>query len=304
MIGAGRGARVVTAALLAGLPFVLRPADAFLADPPAFQHGVDVADGALGSANDRLALALAAVRAAIEATRRASISASTGATLDAGRFTAAAGAVRAAADPLSAAVRAVAIARGTLGPFGLSLPALRTDADRSAAIADQVEAAQASASAFIALRTNATHVLEALRRAAVALADNDADAAAVAADEGAAALELVRPASETLPELRLWLETTSDLLAAVGDAVIAVQNGDAAAAAAAQRRLADAAEEAAVSDRALALSLSESAGRVLGTPLQQLAAQARALVDEQDEVSAARGAVLALDARYGAPLSP
>ena len=113
----------------------------------------------------------------------------------------------------------------------------------------------------------------------------------------------MRPASSTLPEIRLWLETTSDLLATVREAVRAVRDGDRQAAVAAQRRLVDAAEEAGTSDRALGLAVSESAGRVLGTPLLQLATQARALVDAQDAIAAARARLLALDARDGAPLA-
>ena len=113
----------------------------------------------------------------------------------------------------------------------------------------------------------------------------------------------MRPASSTLPEIRLWLETTSDLLATVREAVRAVRDGNRQAAVAAQRRLVDAAEEAATSDRALGLAVSEGASGVLGTPLLQLATQARALVDAQDAIAAARARLLALDARDGAPLA-
>ncbi len=304
MIGPGAIARVVAAVVLAGLPFALRPGPAFLADPPAFAHGVEAATEAIDRADARAGAALDAVTAAIDATRRASISASTAAALDEPKFAAASSAVRASAAPLVAAAGAVNRARGTLDPFGIGLAAFGTDGNRSAGIGDAVDAARASAAGFIALRTDAGHVLEALRRAAAALGRSDATAAATAADEAAAALELVRPAASTLPELRLWLETTSDLLATVREAVTAVRDGDPEAALAAQRRLADAAEEAAVSDRALGLAVSESAGRVLGTPLLQLATQARALVNTQDALDAAQARLLALDARNGAPLAP
>jgi hypothetical protein len=304
MIGPGVVARAVAAVALAGVPFALRPGPAFLADPPRFAHGVAAANGALADARAQVDTALTAVTAAIDATRKASISASTGASLDEARFGAAASAVRASAGPIAAAAAAMQRARGVLGPFGIRLGPLGTDGDRTAGIGDGVDAARASAGGFIALRTNATAVLEALRRSAMALGRGDATGASAAADEAAAALDLVRPNASTLPELRLWLETTSDLLATVREAVTALRNGDHAAAITAQRRLADAAEEAAVSDRALGLAVSEGAGRVLGTPLLQLATQARALVDAQGALDAAGAGLLALDARDGAPLAP
>ena len=304
MIGPGVVARAVAAVALAGVPFALRPGPAFLADPPRFAHGVDAATVALAGARAQVDTALASVAAAIDATRQASISASTDATLDVATFAAAASAVRASAAPIAAAAAAIQRARGMLAPFEIRLGPLGTDGDRAAGIGDGVDAARASAAGFIALRTNATAVLEALRRSATALGRVDAAGASAAADEAAAALDLVRPNASTLPELRLWLETTSDLLATVREAVTALRNGDHAAAIAAQRRLADAAEESAVSDRALSLAVSEGAGRVLGTPLLQLATQARTLVDAQGALDAASAGLLALDARDGAPLAP
>ena len=189
MIGPGVVARAVAAVALAGVPFALRAGPAFLADPPRFAHGVDAATVALAGARAQVDTALASVAAAIDATRQASISASTDASLDVATFAAAASAVRASAAPIAAAAAAIQRARGMLAPFEIRLGPLGTDGDRAAGIGDGVDAARASAAGFIALRTNATAVLEALRRSATALGRVDAAGASAAADEAAAALD-------------------------------------------------------------------------------------------------------------------
>lgn len=294
-------ARGVLAVLLVGATFAARPAGLAAGDPPRHAAAVSDALAAIDGAEHALGEAATALAAAIEAARLASTNAFTAEVIDASLFTAAASATRAAAAPVDEA--RLAVGRVAQRTAALGLAALRPPLDgaRAVAAADAIEGATPAAEGFAGLRADTELALDALAAAVEDLGAGDHAAALVAAEEVDAAIGRIEPYALALPELRLWLETTGDLRDAVRAAATAIRDGDREAAAAAQARLADAAGEAAVADRALALAISEGASRVLGTPLGRLARLARDVADAQDALAALRRAVVARSAGGEAP---
>lgn len=292
----GRGPAAALGALailLVGATFAARPAELAGGDPP--RHAAAVADAlaALDGAEHALDEAAAAVAAAIDAGRAASTNAFTGAAVDASLFTAAAAAARAAAGPVDEARLAVGRVAQRTAALGLEAPRPAFGGARAVSAADEIEASTAAADGFAGLRADTALALDELAGAVDDLGRGDHAAALAAADLVAAALARIEPYAVSLPELRLWLETAGDLREAVRAAAHAIRDGDAEAAADAEARLRDAAGEAAISDRALALAISEGASRVLGRPLGQLARLAREVADAQDALVALRQAVVA-----------
>ncbi len=279
----------------------MRAPDLRDADPPRWATAVAAAQDALDTADQALEAAASRLGDAIEATRRASANASTGDALDAARFDAAGAAANAAADPVDAAAVALRRLASRCSPLDLDVPQLEVTGARATSAGQQIENAAGAAAGFIAFRADAALVLDELATAAAALDHEDAATARASADRAATAHQRIEPLALALPELRLWLETTNDLIGAVGDAARALDDGDAAAADAARARLRDAAGEAPVSDRALALATSEGASRVVGLQLQQLAALARAVADAQDALRPVRAGLLARSASGEAP---
>lgn len=292
---------LVAAALLVGIPFSQRPTTLAAADPPRHATAVSEALSATRTADDALASAADALTDAIDAARRASANASTATTLDEPRFVTAGTRASAAAAPLAAARLALGRVAGRCAALDLQAPQLAIDPGRAISVGQEIEDSSSAAAAFIGLRTDTSLVLDELASAAAALADADHAAALRAADRAAEATARVEPFAVALPALRLWLETSGDLQAAVRDAASALRDGDAAAAAAAQERLRDAGSEAAVADRALALAISEGASRVLGTQLGQLAALARDVADARSALASLRSALLARSPLREAP---
>ncbi len=294
-------ALLLAAVLAAGIPFSQRPVALAEADPPRYAHAVEDATAATDAASDALEEAATALAAAIDTARTASASALSGSVVDVAAFTEAGRLARAAAAPLDEARQAVARAAGRCAALDITVRRLAVNPARAmsagAAIVDSADAAQG----FLGLRQDTTLVLDKLAAAARALAAGDHATALDAAAAAHTAIARVEPYALSLPALRLWLETAGDLLASVGDAALALRNGDAAAAADAQARLRDAAGEAAVSDRALALAISEGASRVLGTPLQQLAELSREVADTRDGLDRVHLALLARTPLDGAP---
>jgi hypothetical protein len=249
---------------------------------PSAEVAASALDGAAGQLEE-----------AIDATRGASANALAGAHVEADRFAKAAELARAATAPLADARLALAQLRADCAAFGIRGPQLTIDPGRATAAGDAIGDSVDAAAGFIGLRSDTELVLDELSDAAVALRAGDHAAASVAADRAGAAMERVEPVAVALPPLRLWLETSGDLLATVRDAATAIRDGDRSAADDAQERLRDAAGEAAVADRALALATSEGASRVLGSPLQQLADLARDVAEARATVDAVRAALVA-----------
>ena len=284
---------LAAAVLAASLPFTQRPTGLAGADPPRHAAAVAEARTSVEVAASALDKAAGQLEAAIEATRGASANALAGARIEADRFEEAADLARAATAPLADARRALSRLRADCAALGIRGPQLTIDSTRATAVGDAIGDAIDAAAGFIGLRADTTVVLDELSDAAAALRTQDHAAASAAAGRAAAAMERVEPFAVALPPLRLWLETSGDLLATVRDAATAIRDGDRAAAAEAQERLRDAAGEAAVSDRALALATSEGASRVLGSPLQQLAELARDVAEARATVDSVRAALVA-----------
>jgi hypothetical protein len=281
------------AVLVAGVPFTQRPAAIAAADPPRYAAAVGDARVAADAADSALAAAADALDRAIDAGRAASANASTGTAVEEGRFTDAAARARDAAAPLATARLALGRLAGRCATLGLAAPGLAANPAVATAAGDGIADAVPAASGFIGLRADTSLVLDELAAAARALGARDVAAAGSAADRAEAALGRVEPFGVALPALRLWLETAGDLLAAVRSTVSAIDDGDAQAAEEAEARLRDAAGEAAVSDRALSLAISEGASRVLGTQLGQLAGLAREIADARSTLDALRRALVA-----------
>ncbi|HET7686118.1 MAG TPA: hypothetical protein VFM19_06945 [Candidatus Limnocylindria bacterium] len=281
------------AVLLAGGTFAARPAGLAAGDPPRHAAAVTDALAAIDGAEHALDEAASALAGAIDAARAASTNAFTGETVNGSLFTAAAVATRAAAGPVDEARMAVGRVAQRTAALGLEAPRPALDGSRAVAAGDGIEAATAAAEGFAGLRGDTALALDELAGAVDDLGRGDHAAALGAADRVDEALVRIEPYAVSLPQLRLWLETAGDLNEAVRAAARALREGDAAAAAAAEARLRDAAGEAAVSDRALALAISEGASRVLGTPLGQLGRLAREVADAQDALVALRRAVVA-----------
>lgn len=297
----GMAVRVVAAGLLVGIPFSQRPAALAEADPPRYLAAVEDAQLAAVVADAALAAAADALGGAIDAARQASGNASTGVELEPALFEAAGSAATAAAGPLAEARLALGRLAGRCAALGVAAPQLTLDPDRATAVGGELEAAMDAAAGFIGLRADTSLVLESLATAGASLAAGDHAAATAAADRAAAARARVEPYAAALPPLLLWLETSADLLAAVRDAATALRDGNATVAAAARARLADAAAEAAVSDRALGLAISEGASRVLGAQLGQLAGLARDVADTRAALAAVRATLVA---QRGLPEAP
>ena len=309
MIG-GRAPRVnrgasalllVLAVVAAGMPFSQRPVALAQADPPRYARALQDASVAVDGAAHALDAAAAALATAIDAARTASASALSGTAIDAAAFTEAGRLARSAAAPLDEAREALARAAARCAALGITVPQLTIGSARATSAGDAIADSADAARGFLGLRQDTALVLAGLGTAAEALSAGDHAAALAAAGDARTAVTRIEPYAASLPALRLWLETAGDLLATVDEAVSALRDGDAAAAAAAQARLRDAAGEAAVADRALALAISEGASRVLGSSLQQLAELSRDVADTQDAVDRSAAALLALPAGGEAP---
>ncbi|MEO8245985.1 MAG: hypothetical protein ABI622_02590 [Chloroflexota bacterium] len=292
---------LVAGIVLVGAPFTQRAPALAEADPPRYAHAVDDARAAVDGASHALDEAAAALATAIDATRTASASAFSGSAIDAAAFAEAGRLARAAAAPLDEARAALARAAGRCAALAISVRQLTASSARATSAGDAITDSADAARGFLGLRQDTSLVLDELAAAAGALGAGDHGAAFEAADAAGAAMVRIEPYAASLPALRLWLETAGDLLATVDEAASALRDGDAAAAAAAQTRLRDAAGEAAVADRALALAISEGASRVLGSPLQQLAELSRDVADAQDGLDRVDAGLLALPTPGEAP---
>jgi hypothetical protein len=293
---------LLAAAILgAGAAFSQRPAALANADPPRYAHAVEDAGAAVDRAARALDAAAVALAAAIDVARTASASALGGSEIDDAAFAEAGRRARSAAAPLDEARQALARAAGRCAALGIGVPQLTLGSARATSAGDAIADSADAARGFLGLRQDTTLVLDRLAAAARALAAGEHEAALGAAGDASTAVTRIRPYAASLPALRLWLETAGDLLATVDEAASALRDGDAAAAAAAQARLRDAAGEAAIADRALALAISEGASRVLGSPLQQLAGLSRDVADTQDALDRADAALVALPAPGEAP---
>ena len=292
---------LVAGIVAAGAPFSQRPVALSDADTPRYARAVEDATTAVDGAAHALDEAAAALAMAIEAARTASASALSGSVIDPAAFTDAGQLARSAAGPLDEARRALARAAGRCAALGIGVRQLGIGPARATSAGDAIAESADAARGFLGLRQDTSLVLDQLAVAAAALGEADHLAALAAADAARTALARIEPYALSLPALRLWLETAGDLLVTVDEAASAIRDGDATAAAAAQARLRDAAGEAAVSDRALALAISEGASRVLGSPLQQLAELSRDVADTQDALDRVELSLLARAAPGEAP---
>lgn len=273
MIGSAT-ARGLFATLALGAVLALRPAGPAAADPAgeaARQATIREVAEAAAAKVEELSVALDVAR---DAARRGSALVVSGDRDPAPELLAAASALEGGGD---AATGAQAAMRALGGVFAAvrpqdEAPVLAVSGPTLLGIASQLRGSMEAAGAFVERRHASQATLTALGDALAALERSDLDAAEAALATARDARATVGDWEAQPPELSIWLGTTSAMLDAADRIVAAVRAGDAGAADAAGRDYRDAAAQAGLADRALALAISEGGAAVTATPLLRLAA--------------------------------
>ena len=230
-------------------------------DPAASRHADELIRERARVALDALDTLASALEPALEAAREGSALAVQGDEAPGPRLEAAAEGVEGVATEADAARRAIAAldgARRARDPDAAPLPPVVT-AEELAAIAGDLRASATGADAVAEMRRGSSSVLEATDRSLAALIDGRYGAARVELEAARAehgALVAARGFSDALP---VWLGATDAMITLVTTLIEATEAGDAEAAAAASAQFAVLAEDAAMSDRALQIAISEGA---------------------------------------------
>ena len=193
----------------------------------------------------------------------------------------------------SDAIEAVAALAATLQSArpDMSPPQLTLAPAELLGIASQLRQSAEAAVPFVERRLAAQATLESLATAIVALTANRPDDATAAIASAREARDTVAAWREPPPELAVWLNTTGAMLSAGQQIADALAAGDAAAAHAAGQAYRLAAEQAAVADRALALSIAEVGSGITNTPLRRLARASQAIDDARAMAESIAGAL-------------
>lgn len=230
-------------------------------DPAASRHVEELIRERARVALDALDTLASALEPALEAAREGSAFAVQGDDAPGPRLEAAAEAVEGVAVEADDAQRAIAAldgARRARDPDAAALPSVVTT-EELAAIAGDLRASATGADAVAEMRRRSSGVLEAIDRSLAALVDGRLDTARAELEAARAEHDALVAAGALSDALPVWLGATDAMITLVTTLIDATEADDPEAAAVASARFAARAEDAATSDRALQIAISEGA---------------------------------------------